>query len=75
MLSSNHTCQETSLDAVILNATNPLVKHEDPSAVQAVVQAVCRDPSAAAAAVRILAHKIHSPQQREAMKALSVSTS
>ena len=56
-----------------VNATNPLVKHEDPNSVQAVVQAVCRDPTAPAAAVRILAHKIHSPQEREATKALSVS--
>ena len=56
-----------------MTATNPLVKHEDPIAVQAVVQAVCRDPTAPQMAVKILAHKIHSPQEREAMKALSVS--
>ncbi|XP_018009498.1 ADP-ribosylation factor-binding protein GGA1 [Hyalella azteca] len=73
MLGASSSLQESGLDALILNATNPLVRHEDPNSVQAVVQAVCQDPvPASAVAVRILAHKIHSPQQREAMKALSV---
>lgn len=58
---------------VSVNATNPLVRHEGPNAVQAVVQAVLQDTAAPTTAVRILAHKIHSPQEREAMKALSVS--
>ena len=59
---------------VLVNATSPLVKHEDPHSVQAVVQAVNADSSAPQIVVKILAHKIHSPQEREAMKALSVSS-
>lgn len=67
-------CKYEGFLCASVNATNPTVKHEDPNAVQAVVQAVSRDATAPATVVKILAHKTHSPQETEAMKALSVSS-
>ncbi|XP_076039111.1 ADP-ribosylation factor-binding protein Gga isoform X3 [Oratosquilla oratoria] len=61
-----------SLEGLIQKATNPLNLEDDPNAIQAVCQAVNNEGGNVQTAVRLIAHKIQSPQERESMQALSV---
>ncbi|XP_050701716.1 ADP-ribosylation factor-binding protein GGA1-like [Eriocheir sinensis] len=61
-----------TLEVLIQKCTSPLNAEDDPNAIQAVCQAVLSEPSGVSTAVRLLAHKIQSPQEREALQALSV---
>ncbi|KAK7065287.1 ARF-binding protein [Halocaridina rubra] len=61
-----------TLEALIQKSTNPLNVEDDPNAIQAVCHAVSADPGSIQTAVRLIAHKIQSPQEREALQALSV---
>ncbi|KAG7164898.1 ADP-ribosylation factor-binding protein GGA1-like [Homarus americanus] len=53
-------------------STSPLNIEDDPNSIQAVCQAVTSESGGVQTAVRLLAHKIQSPQEREALQALSV---
>lgn len=55
-------------------STNPLNCDDDPNSIQAVCQAVSTEPGGVQTAVRLIAHKIQSPQERESLQALSVSS-
>ncbi|XP_066987016.1 ADP-ribosylation factor-binding protein GGA1 isoform X1 [Macrobrachium rosenbergii] len=61
-----------TLEALIQKSTNPLNVEDDPNAIQAVCHAVTGEPGGIQTAVRLIAHKIQSPQEREALQALSV---
>ncbi|XP_071528868.1 ADP-ribosylation factor-binding protein GGA3 [Panulirus ornatus] len=62
-----------TLEVLIQKATSPLNPEDDPNSIQAVCHAVTAEPGGVQTAVRLLAHKIQSPQEREALQALSVS--
>ncbi|CAL4121689.1 unnamed protein product [Meganyctiphanes norvegica] len=61
-----------SLESLIQKATSPLNRDDYPNAIQAVWHAVSSKASNVQTAVRLLAHKIQSPQEREAVQALAV---
>ncbi|XP_075429960.1 ADP-ribosylation factor-binding protein GGA1 [Ascaphus truei] len=63
---------EESLEARINRATNPLNKEQDWEGVQAFCDQLNRDLEGPQLATRLLAHKIQSPQEWEAMQALMV---
>ena len=54
-------------------ATNPAMREEDWDHIMAFCDQVNRELEGPQTAVRLLAHKIQSPQEREALFALSVS--
>ncbi|KAM4021863.1 ADP-ribosylation factor-binding protein GGA1 [Anomaloglossus baeobatrachus] len=64
--------EEESLEARINRATNPLNKEQDWEDVQAFCDQLNRDLEGPQLATRLLAHKIQSPQEWEAMQALTV---
>ncbi|XP_075704437.1 ADP-ribosylation factor-binding protein GGA1 isoform X2 [Rhinoderma darwinii] len=64
--------EEESLEAWINRATNPLNKEQDWENVQAFCDHLNRDLEGPQLATRLLAHKIQSPQEWEAMQALTV---
>ncbi|XP_069949208.1 ADP-ribosylation factor-binding protein GGA1 isoform X2 [Cherax quadricarinatus] len=61
-----------TLDALIQKSTSPLNTEDDPNSIQAVCHAVSAESGGVQTAVRLLAHKIQSPQEREALQALAV---
>ncbi|XP_053325704.1 ADP-ribosylation factor-binding protein GGA1 [Spea bombifrons] len=63
---------EESLEARINRATNPLNKEQDWEDVQAFCDQLNRELEGPQLATRLLAHKIQSPQEWEAMQALTV---
>jgi len=54
-------------------ATNPAMREEDTAAISAFCDQINKELEGAQIAVRLLAHKIQSPQERESLYALSVS--
>uniref|UniRef100_A0A8C5QN01 ADP-ribosylation factor-binding protein GGA1 n=1 Tax=Leptobrachium leishanense TaxID=445787 RepID=A0A8C5QN01_9ANUR len=64
--------EEESLEARINRATNPLNKEQDWEDVQAFCDQLNRELEGPQLATRLLAHKIQSPQEWEAMQALTV---
>ncbi|XP_073419084.1 ADP-ribosylation factor-binding protein GGA1 isoform X1 [Dendrobates tinctorius] len=64
--------EEESLEARINRATNPLNKEQEWEDVQAFCDQLNRDLEGPQLATRLLAHKIQSPQEWEAMQALTV---
>ncbi|XP_075040063.1 ADP-ribosylation factor-binding protein GGA1 isoform X1 [Mixophyes fleayi] len=64
--------EEESLEARINRATNPLNKEQDWEDVQTFCDQLNRDLEGPQLATRLLAHKIQSPQEWEAMQALTV---
>lgn len=63
-----------SLEALLFKATNPSNKLEDVNTIKQFCDAVNANVGGEAAVVacRLLAHKIQSPQEREALQALAV---
>ncbi|XP_039681615.1 LOW QUALITY PROTEIN: ADP-ribosylation factor-binding protein GGA1-like [Perca fluviatilis] len=61
-----------SLESRINRATNPLNRHEDWSSIHAFCDQLNNDLEGPQLATRLLAHKIQSPQEWEAMQALLV---
>ncbi|XP_047468352.1 ADP-ribosylation factor-binding protein GGA2-like [Penaeus chinensis] len=61
-----------SLETLIQKSTNPLNCEDDPNSIQAVCQAVSSEAGGVQTAVRLIAHKIQSPQERESLQALAV---
>ncbi|KAM4651266.1 ADP-ribosylation factor-binding protein GGA1 [Discoglossus pictus] len=64
--------EEESLEARINRATNPLNKEQDWEGVQAFCDQLNHELEGPQLATRLLAHKIQSPQEWEAMQALTV---
>ena len=58
---------------ISVQATNPLNSANDPNVIQSVCQAVTSENGGMQTAVRLLVHKMQSPQEKEAMQALLVS--
>jgi len=67
MASSN-----SSLDTLIVKATNPLVDYPDPTDVALFCEKVTHEPDGVQIATRLLAYRIHSPQEKEALHALAL---
>ncbi|XP_046900173.1 ADP-ribosylation factor-binding protein GGA1 [Hypomesus transpacificus] len=63
---------EESLESRINKATNPLNKDTDWESIQGFCQQLSNEPEGPQLAARLLAHKIQSPQEWEAMQALAV---
>uniref|UniRef100_A0A3B5M8U6 Uncharacterized protein n=1 Tax=Xiphophorus couchianus TaxID=32473 RepID=A0A3B5M8U6_9TELE len=63
---------ETSLQPLINKATNPLNKETDWDSIKAFCDKLDNEPDGPQLATRLLAHKIQSPQEWEAMQALLV---
>uniref|UniRef100_A0A147A1Q6 ADP-ribosylation factor-binding protein GGA1 n=1 Tax=Fundulus heteroclitus TaxID=8078 RepID=A0A147A1Q6_FUNHE len=63
---------ETSLQSLINKATNPLNKETDWDNIKGFCDKVDNEPDGPQLATRLLAHKIQSPQEWEAMQALLV---
>ncbi|KAF7216426.1 transcript variant X1 [Nothobranchius furzeri] len=63
---------ETSLQSLINQATNPLNKELDWDSVLGFCDQLVSEPDGPPLATRLLAHKVQSPQQWEAMQALTV---
>ncbi|XP_064478094.1 ADP-ribosylation factor-binding protein GGA1-like [Ornithodoros turicata] len=61
-----------SLDTLLARATNPLSRDLDLEAVQLLCDRILLDREGPIQALRFLAHKIQSPQEREAIQALLV---
>lgn len=55
-----------------MRAINPLTNDDDPNLIQAVCQEVGNDMTKIQVAVRLIIHKMQSPDEREAMQALLV---
>lgn len=62
---------EDTLDTVLNKATNPANHEEDWEYIMIFCDKVNKDPEGPTVAVRLLAHKLQSPQEREALFALS----
>lgn len=62
---------EDTLDTVLNKATNPANREEDWEYIMIFCDKVNKDPEGPTVAVRLLAHKLQSPQEREALFALS----
>lgn len=60
------------LEALLFKATNPTNKIEDVNTIKQFCDAVCATSEGAVIACRLIAHKIQSPQEREAVQALAV---
>ena len=60
------------LESLLFKATNPGNKIEDVNTIKQFTDAVADIPDGSVIATRILAHKIQSPQEREAVQALAV---
>lgn len=75
-----HPVKYTTIDTKIYTfvyistekSTNPLNCEDDPNSIQAVCQAVSSEAGGVQTAVRLIAHKIQSPQERESLQALAV---
>ncbi|XP_046437414.1 ADP-ribosylation factor-binding protein GGA1-like isoform X2 [Daphnia pulex] len=67
MASSNN-----SLDTLIVKATNPLVDQPDPLDVASFCERVTHESDGPQVAVKLLAYRIHSPQEKEALNALAL---
>ena len=65
---------EVNIEGLLFKATNPLNKLEDVNTIKQFCDAVNSNlgGDAAAVACKLLAHKIQSPQEREAVQALAV---
>ncbi|XP_037545633.1 ADP-ribosylation factor-binding protein GGA1 [Nematolebias whitei] len=63
---------ETSLQSLINKTTNPLNKETDWDSIKGFCDRVDHEPDGPQLATRLLAHKIQSPQEWEAMQALTV---
>ncbi|KAH6942162.1 hypothetical protein HPB50_001685 [Hyalomma asiaticum] len=63
---------DSSLDTLLARATNPLCRELDMEAVQQLCQRILLERDGSHQALRFLAHKIQSPQEREALQALLV---
>ncbi|GAA6086525.1 ADP-ribosylation factor-binding protein GGA1 [Tachysurus ichikawai] len=63
---------EGSLESRINKATNPLNRETDWDSIKAFCEQLSNDPEGPQLATRLLAHKIQSPQEWEAMQALTV---
>nr|XP_037287339.1 ADP-ribosylation factor-binding protein GGA2-like [Rhipicephalus microplus] len=63
---------DSSLDTLLARATNPLCRELDMEAVQRLCERILLERDGSHQALRFLAHKIQSPQEREAMQALQV---
>ncbi|XP_037522493.1 ADP-ribosylation factor-binding protein GGA2 isoform X2 [Rhipicephalus sanguineus] len=63
---------DSSLDTLLARATNPLCRELDMEAVQQLCERILLERDGSHQALRFLAHKIQSPQEREAMQALLV---
>ncbi len=62
-----------NLESLLFKATNPTNKIEDVNTIKSFCDAVVdASPEGAGIACRLLAHKIQSPQEREAVQALAV---
>ncbi|KAI9999680.1 hypothetical protein NQD34_018395 [Periophthalmus magnuspinnatus] len=61
-----------SLETLLNQATDPQYPEDSWETVQAFYQTVKQQPDGPQVALRLLAHKIQSPQEREALKALTV---
>ncbi|KAK3858617.1 hypothetical protein Pcinc_035205, partial [Petrolisthes cinctipes] len=61
-----------TLEVLLQKCTSPLNVDEDPNGIQAVCHAVVTEAGGVHTAVRLLAHKIQSPQERESLQALAV---
>ncbi|XP_071403526.1 ADP-ribosylation factor-binding protein GGA1-like isoform X4 [Centroberyx affinis] len=64
--------EEASLQSRINNATNPLNKEADWDSIKGFCEQLNNEPEGPQLAARLLAHKIQSPQEWEAMQALMV---
>uniref|UniRef100_UPI003AAD829C ADP-ribosylation factor-binding protein GGA1-like isoform X4 n=1 Tax=Centroberyx gerrardi TaxID=166262 RepID=UPI003AAD829C len=64
--------EEASLQSRINNATNPLNKEADWDSIKGFCEQLNNEPEGPQLATRLLAHKIQSPQEWEAMQALTV---
>lgn len=56
-----------------MKATNPLVEKPDPLDVAAFCERVAHEEDGPQIAAKLLAYRIHSPQEKEALNALSVN--
>ncbi|XP_037327859.2 ADP-ribosylation factor-binding protein GGA3-like [Pungitius pungitius] len=63
---------EATLQSWLNQATDPNNQEDRWDCIQGFYQLVDREPDGPQAAIRLLAHKIQSPQQREALQALTV---
>ncbi|XP_065280608.1 ADP-ribosylation factor-binding protein GGA1 isoform X3 [Dermacentor albipictus] len=63
---------DSSLDTLLARATNPLCRELDMEAVQQLCERILLERDGSHQALRFLAHKIQSPQEREALQALLV---
>lgn len=61
-----------SLDTLIVKATNPLVDQPDPLDVASFCERVTHESDGPQVAVKLLAYRIHSPQEKEALNALAL---
>jgi len=61
-----------SLDTLIVKATNPLVDSPDPVDVALFCEKVAHESDGPQIATRLLAYRIHSPQEKEALHALAL---
>ncbi|XP_036425998.1 ADP-ribosylation factor-binding protein GGA1 [Colossoma macropomum] len=64
--------EEGSLESRINKATNPLNRETDWDSIKAFCEQLSNEPEGPQLATRLLAHKIQSPQEWEAMQALTV---
>uniref|UniRef100_A0A8C7PD93 ADP-ribosylation factor-binding protein GGA1 n=1 Tax=Oncorhynchus mykiss TaxID=8022 RepID=A0A8C7PD93_ONCMY len=64
--------EEESLESRVNKATNPLNKEADWDSIQGFCEQLNNEPEGPQLATRLLAHKIQSPQEWEAMQALMV---
>lgn len=55
-------------------ATSPTSQHYNSDTLKVIVELINKEPNGPAVALRLLAHKIQSPQEREALCALTVNT-
>lgn len=63
---------DSSLDTLLARASNPLSREPDPEALQQLCERMLVERDGPHQALRFLAHKIQSPQEREALQALTV---
>lgn len=71
------SCDTLSVDSCLLNsdkATNPSNQEDDWEAIMAFCDQINKELEGPQIAVRLLAHKIQSPQDRESLYALTVSS-
>lgn len=72
MASTDLVDDENDLETLLAKATNPLYRHPEPESLAAFCDLVEKEHDGPQTALRLLAHKIQSPQEKESLLALAV---